>query len=60
MPALAIYRLEVGFLGQPGMADNIIDAFSGPLRTIHEAITPNQTTPYIIGVSDLRNGPVVV
>ena len=60
MPALAIYRLEVGFLEQPGMAYNIIDAFSGPLRTTHEAITPNQTTPYIIGVSDLRNGPVVV
>jgi hypothetical protein len=45
MPAVAIYRLRVGFLEQPGMADNVIDAFSGRLRTIHEAITPNQTTP---------------
>jgi len=60
MPASAIYRLRVGFLELPGMADNVIAAFSGPLRTIQEAITPNQTTPYIIGLSDLRNGPVVL
>jgi hypothetical protein len=60
MPASAIYRLRVGFLELPGMADNVIAAYSGPLRTIQEAITPNQTTPYIIGVSDLRNGPVVL
>jgi hypothetical protein len=42
------------------MADNVVAAYSGPLRTIQEAITPNQTTPYIIGLSDLRNGPVVL
>jgi hypothetical protein len=60
MPAVAIYRLRVGLLSQPGMADNAIDAFSGPLHTFAELITPNQVTPYIGGVSDLRNGPVVL
>jgi hypothetical protein len=60
MPASAIYRLRVGFLEIPGMADNVICAYSGPLRTIHEAITPNQVTPYICAASDLRNGPVVL
>src|SRR3974377_1868087 len=47
MPALAIYRFRVGLLEQPGMADNVITAYSGPLRTIHEVITGNQVTPYI-------------
>lgn len=60
MPALAIYRFRVGFLQLPGMADNVICAYSGPLRTNAEAITPNQTTPYIVAVSDLRKGPTVV
>ncbi|HME22300.1 MAG TPA: DUF1254 domain-containing protein [Acetobacteraceae bacterium] len=60
MPASSIYRLRVGILEQPGMADNVIDAYSGPLKTIHEVITGNQVTPYIAGASDLRNGPVVL
>jgi hypothetical protein len=60
MPAMAIYRLRVGLLEQPGMADNVIDAYSGPLHTFHEVITGNQVTPYIGGTSDLRNGPVVL
>jgi len=60
MPASAIYRLRVGLLQQPGMADNVITAYSGPLHTFHEAITGNQVTPYIAGVSDLRKGPVVL
>jgi hypothetical protein len=60
MPAVAIYRFRVALLGQPGMADNVIDAASGPLHTFAEAITPNQVTPYIAAVSDLRNGPVVL
>jgi hypothetical protein len=29
MPAVAIYRLRAGLLEQPGMADNVIDAFPG-------------------------------
>jgi hypothetical protein len=60
MPAVAIYRLRVGLLSQPGMADNVIDAWSGPLHAFAELITPNQVTPYIAAVSDLRDGPVVL
>ena len=60
MPAVAIYRFRVGVLQQPGMADNVIDAFDGPGQTFQEAITPNQVTPYVIGTADLRNGPVVL
>jgi hypothetical protein len=60
MPASAIYRFRVGLLEQPGMADNVVTAFSGPLHTFHELITPNQVTPYIGALSDLRNGAVVL
>ena len=60
MPASAIYRFRAGLLEQPGMADNVITAYSGPLHTFHELITPNQVTPYIGAISDLRNGPVVL
>lgn len=60
MPATAIYRLRVGLLEQPGMADNAITAYSGPLHTDHEVITGNQVTPYIAAESDLRKGPVVL
>jgi hypothetical protein len=42
------------------MADNVILSYSGPLRTIQEAITANQVTPYICATADLRNGPVVL
>lgn len=34
MPASAVYRMRVGFLELPGMADNVIASYSGPLRTI--------------------------
>jgi hypothetical protein len=60
MPASAIYRLQVGLLEQPGMANNVIAAYSGPLHTNHELITANQVTPYIGAVSDLRKGPAVL
>jgi hypothetical protein len=60
MPASAIYRLELGILQLPGMADNVILAYSAPLRTYQELITPNQVTPYIAACSDLRKGPVVL
>ena len=60
MPASAIYRFRVGLLAQPGMANNVITAYSGPLHTFHELITPNQVTPYIGALADLRNGPVVL
>jgi hypothetical protein len=42
------------------MVDNVITAYSGPLHTNHELITPNQVTPYIGATSDLRKGPVVL
>jgi hypothetical protein len=60
MPASAIYRLRVGFLEVPGMADNVILTTVTPIATKQEFITPNQTTPYIGAVSDLRNGPVAL
>ena len=60
MPAVAIYRFRVALLGQPGMADNVVDAFNGPLHAFHELITPNQVTPYIAAATDLRKGPVVL
>jgi hypothetical protein len=60
MPAVAIYRFRLGLLSQPGMTDNVITAFDGPLHTFHELITPNQVTPYIGALCDLRNGPMVL
>jgi hypothetical protein len=59
-PASAIYRLRMGLLEVPGMANNVIMANSGPLRTIQEIITGNQVTPYLAAVTDLRDGPVVL
>jgi len=60
MPASAIYRLRVGLTEVPGMADNVILAYSVPLKPKDEAITPNTVTPYISAFTDLRNGPVVL
>jgi hypothetical protein len=60
MPAAAIYGFREGFMQLPGMADNVVVSYSGPLKTMHEAITPNATTPYIVAFSDLRGDPVVV
>jgi hypothetical protein len=60
MPASAMYRFRVGLLNQPGMADNVITSYSGPLLPHTEVITGNTVTPYIAAVSDLRSGPVVL
>jgi hypothetical protein len=60
MPASAIYRLRVGLTEIPGMADNVILAYSVPLKPKDEAITPNTVTPYIAAFTDLRSGPVVL
>ena len=60
MPASAIHRLREGLLQVPGMADNVVAAYSAPLTPLTEAITPNTVTPYIVAFSDLRNGPVVI
>jgi hypothetical protein len=60
MRASAIYRLRVGMTQVPGMADNVILAYSVPLKPKDEAITPNTVTPYIAAFTDLRSGPVVL
>lgn len=60
VPASQMYRFRLGVLEVPGMADNVILAYSKPLRPIQEAVTPNQVTPYIVAVTDLRKGPVVL
>jgi hypothetical protein len=60
MPASSMQRFREGVLALPGVEDNVILAYSGILRTIHEALTANTATPYIAAVSDLRKGPVVL
>jgi hypothetical protein len=60
MPASAIYRMRRGFLEVPGMGENVIFSFSGPLQPTHEVITGNNQTPYIGATTDLRSGPVVL
>jgi hypothetical protein len=42
------------------MADNVIMVASAPAVPKQEAITPNQTTPYVLATTDLRNGPIVL
>jgi hypothetical protein len=44
MPASAIYRLRVGLTQIPGMADNVILAYSIPLKPKDEAITEYRNT----------------
>jgi hypothetical protein len=60
MPASAMHRFRQGLHQQPGMADNVITSYSGPLLPHTEVITGNTVTPYIAATSDLRNGPVVL
>jgi hypothetical protein len=60
MPALAIYRMRLGFLEVPGVTDNVVLAYSTPMPQLGEFITPNNTTPYIGMTADLRQGPLVV
>jgi len=45
---------------EAGVADNEILAMSRPLTTRHEALTANNTTPYITATSNVRNGPMVL
>ena len=60
MPASAIYRFRQGLYDVPGVEDNVVVAFSGTLKSRHEAITANTALPYIAAFTDLRSGPVVV
>jgi hypothetical protein len=58
-PAVGVYGIRRGTFAI-GMKDNEILAMSRPLATRHELLTANNTTPYIAGNADLRNGPVVL
>jgi hypothetical protein len=58
-PAVGVYGIRRGMFAI-GMKDNEILAMSRPLATRHELLTANNTTPYIAGNADLRNGPVVL
>ena len=60
MPAAAIYRFRVGALQAAGIGDNDIMALSKPATARFEALTANNVTPYIMGFTDLRNGPIVM
>ena len=60
MPASAIYRFRVGALKAAGIGDNDIVALSKPATARFEALTANNVTPYIMGFTDLRQGPVVM
>jgi len=58
-PLVGLYGLTRG-LRELGVEDNVIDTMSRPLTTRHEALTANNTTPYITATSNLRNGPMVL
>ncbi len=60
MPAVAIYRMRLGFLDVPGGGDNVVLAYAKPLTQVAEFITANTTTPYIGVAFDLQAGPVVM
>ena len=60
MPAVSIHRIREGSSEATGIRENEIISFSKPLTTRHEFLTANNTTPYILGYADLRQGPVVV
>ena len=59
MPAVAKYGLHRGSLAI-GAGNNVVMAWSRPSKPWMEALTPNNTTPYALATTDLRNGPVVV
>jgi hypothetical protein len=60
MPAVSIYRFREGALKAFAIGDNDILAFSKPATPRAEALTANNVTPYIVGFTDLRKGPVVL
>jgi hypothetical protein len=60
IPAVAIYRFREGGLKAFDIGDNDILAFSEPATPRAEALTANNVTPYIVGFTDLRKGPVVL
>jgi len=59
MPAVAIYSFTRATKGVGG-ANNTILAYSKPAEANLEALTGNNVTPYILALTDLSKGPVVV
>ena len=59
MPAISKYGVRRGSL-EIGAGDNVICAWSATARPLLEALTPNNTAPYVSSTTDLRKGPVVL
>lgn len=59
MPATSIYSFRRAF-DELGLKDNDIIAYSAGATPKLEALTANNTTPYISSCTDLRKGPVVL
>ena len=59
MPAVAKYGLHRGTF-EMGAGNNVVLAWSEGAKPLFEALTPNNTTPYVNGTTDLRKGPVVL
>ncbi len=60
MPATGIYGFRRAVVGDLGLKEFQILAYSEPATPRLEALTANTSTPYIAAFADLRNGPVVV
>ncbi len=59
MPAVGIYGFRRATLAIGG-SDNAILAWSKPAGPNAELLTANDVTPYILSMTDLRKGPVVL
>jgi len=59
MPAVEIYGFKRA-IEKIGGGPNVIIAWSKPARPNAELVTANNITPYVVAMSDLRSGPVVV
>ncbi len=60
MPAVSVHRICEGSSEATRTRENDIISFSKPATTRHEFLAANNTTPYILGYGDLRQGPVVI
>ncbi len=59
MPAVEIYGFKRA-IEKIGGEPNVIIAWSRPAKPNAELVTANNITPYVVAMSDLRQGPVVV
>ena len=59
MPAVGIYgfRKAANYIG---VGDNVILAWSKPADAKAELLTANNNTPYILSMTDLKKGPVIL